>query len=305
MSATSLGPIGWGMTRDDDGHRTYKIGFKVQSTSVDDGPLTILGASGLPTIGSTWSYGNDSDSWAFCYPTATVSMMADEDQPGFYWRVDRTFSTKPLRRCQTDTIENPLSEPQKISGSFVRHMRKADKDKDGNLILSSSHEPIQGIERNSDRHTVNVEQNVANLGLATVTAIINHLNDATLWGVDARKILFSGFSWERLLYGTCTYYYKRRFEFEVRNNPDDGFDLEDVADMGFKELDDTIVGADKDNPTHFRYIKDKAGENTPVPLMLDNNGEVNTDPVGSPAFRPTIEIYGEANLLTLSIPTSL
>jgi hypothetical protein len=320
MSATSLGPIGWGLKRDEEGHRTYKIGFKVQSTSVLDGPLVILGAAGLPVTGSTWSIGNDSDPWAFCYPTASVEKIDNEEEIGYHWRVDKIFSTKPLKRCQTDTIENPLDEPMKLSGSFVSFMKQAQKDRFGKLILSSSHEHINGLERPTGRHNVIVEQNVLNLDMPTVTAIENHLNDAPLWGLPKRKILFARWSWERLLYGTCTFYYKRRMEFEVRNAPDDPFDLEDVADMGYRRLKGqyenvyvtvppsmvwvTDPNADKDNPDDFVTITDLQGNPTPTPVMLDNNGRVNLDPVNNPSFRPKIEILLEANLLALGIPTS-
>lgn len=305
MAAINLGPFAISFERDEEGYRVHSISFKVKSDDLDDLPRDLLATTGLPQTGDAWNFGNDSDAWSFCYPNVKATPLHPEEEAGYWWRFDYKFSNKPLKRCQTSSIEDPLLEPQKIGGSFVRYMKEAKKDRNGKAILSSSHERIQGIQQNAGRHNVIVEQNVSSLGLATVAALENHLNDATLWGVSARRVLFASWSWERKLYGICTYYYTRRFEFEVRHNPDDTFDMDDVPDMGFRELDTTIVGADKDNPEHFRYIKDKAGENTPVPLMLDGNGNVNTDPVGAPAFIPTIELYDEANLLTLGIPSSL
>lgn len=306
MAMVNLGPYAISSERDDEGYRVHNVSYKVMTDDPDDLPYTIWSSlASLPQTGDPWTFGNDNDAWSFCYPYVKGTPLHPEEEPGYWWKLDYKFSNKPLSRCQSTQIENPLSEPQKISGSYVRYMKEAKVDRNGKAILSSSHERIQGIQQNAGRHNVIIEQNVGSLGLSTVCAIETHLNDATLWGLDARHILFASWSWERKLYGTCTYYYTRRFEFEVRHNPDDTFDLDDVPDMGFKELDTTIVGADKNNPKHFRMIKDKNGENLASPVMLDNNGAVNTSPVATPSFRPTIELYDEANLLTLGIPSSL
>ena len=119
-----------------------------------------------------------------------------------------------MKRCNTTSIENPLAEPQKVSGTFIKYTRELVWDKDGDLLIYSSHEPIKGgdVEFDRNRPSVRVEQNVSGLGLATFAAMVDTLNDATLWGLVARCIKLDNVSWERKLYGVCTYYYTRIFD---------------------------------------------------------------------------------------------
>ena len=72
MTIRNLGPQTWSAQRDDDGHRTYMITFRVEGspgtspTQIDgDGPEQVTNASGLPKVGDAWSYGTDNDPWAF------------------------------------------------------------------------------------------------------------------------------------------------------------------------------------------------------------------------------------------------
>lgn len=315
MSGTSLGPRTWKMTRDKEGYREYRIKFLVQVTDVgNDDPNVVLSASGLPLIGAPWAYGNGNDPWCRCWPNVTVTPYGiPEGRPVEFYTAEYLFTNKPLNRCQNSTIDNPLAEPQKVSGSFVNYTKKTTKDKDGGLIASSSHEPIP-VDKDESRPTVIIEQNVGTLGLATFSQMINTVNDSPLWGLDERCIKLRNAPWSRKLYGVCTYYYTRRFEFDINYNT---FDLDDVADMGFKrvigEWDtstnpptwDPVDSVDRDNPENFVPITaPHTGDQITKPVMLDNNGDVDTSPVASPSFRPAIELYAESNFLTLGIPTS-
>ena len=298
MSASVVGRTKWRLGRDAEGHREYRLSLYVETTSALDGPYTVLNASGMPSIGSIWAYGNDVDPWAYLWPTSTVRPIVDKE-PNTRWLVDLLYSTKPFSRCQESSVENPLMEPAKISGSFVKFTKEAQKDKDDKLIQSSSHERITGIQRDANRPQVVIEYNVQSLGLETFSQQIDTVNDAPLWGLAARKIKLSNVSWSRNIQGTCTYYYTRRFEFDINF---DTFDLDDVADKGFRKLKD---GGDKLNPNDFESITDAAGNVTQVPLFLDGNGAINTDPINNPVFIDTVKLYKESNFLTLGIPTSL
>jgi len=325
MSATVIGTLTVQGERDDEGHRTFTVVSAVKTTDVDDGPLTVMNASGAYAVGSTYSLGNDSDSWAFCYPYAKVTIKDEkEGDPTKLWKLEQKFSTKPLKRCQDTSIENPLSEPQKISGSFVQYTKEAAFDRHGRLIKSSSHELFRGPQTEFDAHraTVKIQQNVSSLGLATFTAMVNTVNDSTLWGLSARKIKLSNVAWERQLYGSCTYYYTRGFEFDIDF---EGFDRR-ILDEGTKVLNghwqdptgtgsgsagtagsewvlDDINGAapNKNNPQHFIRYKDRNGENARI--ILDGNGEPLAD--GENPYYFDVEYYAESNFLLLGIPTSL
>jgi hypothetical protein len=302
MTATVKGRIDWSLQRDKDGHREYRLRSHVVTDDVEDGPERVYFAAGAPAIGAPWTFGNDNDAWAFCWPTATVTPIVTRE-PNNHWILENLFSTRPLNRCQDDAIESPLLEPDRVSGSFVKYTREALWDRFGNLILSSSHEQIRGLERDANRPSVIIEQNEASLGLATFSEMIDTVNDATLWGLGERKIKLSNVSWERKLYGTCTFYYTRRLEFDIRF---DGFDFNDVADAGFKVFDDELY---EDNPTNradprkYKVCEDGRGNKTPTKVLLDGSGSQLTDAT-SPVFLPEIELYAESNFLLLGIPTS-
>lgn len=228
------GPRQWGGARESDGHRSWTLRSVVRTTDKYDGPQVVLACAGLPTIGSGYAFGNDADSWAFCYPDATIQMAQSNNDNTGLWTVDQKFSTRPLSRCNQTTITNPLSEPQRIGGSFVTFSRPAVYDMYGNPILSSSWELLRGREVEFDEAypTVWVEQNVLNLELDLFSQYINCVNDAPMWGVGERCVKLSRCTWQRLLYGVCTYYFTRRFEFDINYNTFDRY----VQDEGTRVL---------------------------------------------------------------------
>lgn len=341
MAVGAAKAFDWSLRRDDEGFREYRISHLVQTTTPlvytgtwnGDGPQSILSAAGLPATGDTWSFGNDSDAWAYCLPTKNVRPHKKKQGDHFqFYTVESVFSSKPLNRCMTDSVENPLDEPQRVSGSSIRYTIEAFKDKDGNAIMSSSHEMFRGpqVEFDGGRDQVTIVQNVADLELGLCTSLRNKLNDDTLWGLVARRIKLSDFSWEELWYGTCIYYYKRRFTFDIRNNPEDLFDR-NILDEGTKVLsghwdhdtgvwvDEEVGGEapDPDNPQHFNRYKDLHDENTRVILdgkgrpansmalfgtgSVEGTGTDSTDEAGQHLF----QYYDEADLTQLNIPTSL
>lgn len=302
MSASMQGVINWDGSRDDEGHRIYKLKSLVKTTDSGDGPNIVMFASGLPAVGTSWAYGNGSDAWAFCLPNMTVQRhpTLKQGERGKWWIVDQTFSTKPLKRCQDTSIENPLAEPPKLSGSFARYKERLEKRLDGTLILSSSHEQIQGLEKDANRPSVVIEMNYPSLGLSTFAPMINTVNSTPMWGLPAKRVMLVQAAWTRNVYGTCGYYYTVRYEFEVRY---DGFIITDIADCGFKAYVNK-TGNSRSNPQHFEVWKGPYGENTPTKVLLNGNGDVLTDPT-TPFFIDDVEWATTSNFFTLGIPASL
>lgn len=298
MATTVLGRIGWSMSRDEEGHRTYKVKWLARAASYDDGPAYALVATGLPAIGAGWAQGNDIDTWAKCKPTQSCRFI-EKNEKGWHWEIEQTFSTKPGKRCQDDTIENPLDEPDGISGSFTKYTEEVSKDKDDDPIKSSSHERYRGsiVEFDANRPTVSITRNVLTLPLSTFAPMVDTLNDATLWGMPKRCVKLSNVSWERQLYGTCTFYYTITYDFDIRY---DTFDRV-VFDEGTKVLNKDILGADKTNPEHFVRYKDVNGDYSRV--FLDGNGKAIL--TAAATVEIDIKYYKESNFTTLGIPTSL
>lgn len=323
MSAILAGngaPRIWEGSRDSQGHRDFNVTHIVEVTNPgEDGPFVVMQCAGLPQIGSEWDFSNDFDAWAFCWPDMTITRHGgDEGEPVKFFAVTQKFSTKPMKRCQDVSIEDPLLEPQKISGTFVNYTREETFDRFGQPITNSSWELIRGpsVEFDAHRHTVCIEQNVAALELELFTDIIaNPLNDDYLWGLPPRCIKLSNVSWSRQIFGICNYYYTRKFDFDT-----DALTFDrDVLDEGTKVLNghwetsgtaggwvlDNIDGSAPNplNPQHFIVAVDR--QNTPCHVILDGHGKP-WDAAGSgyPGSRH-IEKYGESNLLELNIPTVL
>lgn len=337
------GPRTLGGERDDEGHRTFDVVF-LCDTAITDGPMDLFMCPDLPQPGDVWTgILGGADVNAYFYPTMKVSIHEEkEGSPARVWKVACKASTKPLKRCQTTSIENPLAEPMKISGSFTKYTKEAFRDRFGEQIVNSSHERVHGpgVEFDNNRPSVKIEQNVAALELSLFSGMIDHLNDSTLWGLPKRCVKLSNASWERLLLGVCSFYYKRTFEFDIQYDSFDRWLMDegnrvlhgewakDAADMatGNRPPGDppdpgslwkllTIDGdaPDRNNPQHFIRYKDRNGEMSRA--ILNGRGEpIPAAPAGTAtgtdfsfgaAGYIYVQYYPEANLLLLGIPTTL
>jgi hypothetical protein len=216
----------WSCARDRDGNREYKIVYRVfwqpdAGTMPDyDGPAAALQAVGLPQPGDPWTPDDDyPDPWAFCRQDANVTPVTPDDggrTPVF--DVELTFSTKnDEKRCKDVQIDNPLDEPIKVSGSFVKAKEEALKDRFGQPIVNSAWEQFRGpqVEFDTGTDTVRVEMNVAALNLPLLAALKNHVNDRPVWGMPKRCVRFANYDWDRLFYGACTVYYRLKLDLEV------------------------------------------------------------------------------------------
>ena len=297
MSATLLGVLSSGMRTSKDGHRDYDINWLVESDNVDDGPATIANVSGLPVVGSSWSFGNDNDPWAFCWPSLRLKEVTGPDRGEWtgQWVARQMFTTRPLSRCQTTRIEDPLAEPPRLSGTFTRYSKEATHTRQGDLLMSSSKELIRGIMTDDSNAVVNVTQNLLSLPLAATTQLRNHVNATPMWGIDKRCVKLSDFTWDRHLWGTCSYYYTVTHGFDVNF---DKYTIP-VVDRGTRVLSDN---GNPDNPEDYiPYRHPKTGDRMEV--LLDGLGGLLTD-VTAPVIEDA-EIEYEADFFVLGIPATL
>jgi len=299
VTATVRGELNVSLTRDEQGHREYEVDWDVETTDANnDGPYTILAAvdTNCP-IGTTWNFGSDNDAWAFATPNVKISpIQSSPGEPTTKWVASQKFSTKPIKRCQTDPIEDPLMEPYKISGGFNSITREATKDKDGNALVYPNFERIKGalVEDDLGYPTIRIELNLATLPLSTYTLMIKRVNDSTLWGLPPRTIRLYDVTWSRNLYGICYYYYTVAYSFEI--------DLEtfdrDILAEGTMVL---APGGNPNNPLDF--IKYKEGQDENATTLIDANGAAITDVANAYYVKPKVK--KEANFLLLGIPSSI
>lgn len=315
MTAYLMGLKNQSFQRDEEGHRTYELTWQFHTDDYLDGPETVLQAVNLLfPVGGMYSLDNDLDPWAFCTPDLTIAPHSDieEGEPVKNWIVTNKYTTKPMHRCNTTTIDNPLLEPYNISGDFVHVSREMKVDKDGNPLYHPNYEPILGpeVEEKISHPSVSISFNSAVLPLAVFNLLINKVNDAPLWGFPERCVRFTDAKWERALYGVCFYYYKVQYTFEMNI---DTFDKK-IPAIGMKHLP---FGGNKNNPEDYVIYKDLAGENAgPVALTdwgaLASQEGFHIDPIdGKPKFYPsnnyiqTVRLAKEGNLLLLGIPSTI
>ena len=296
MTAVAVGMLEWEASRDKDGHRDYKSSYLVKTDDLHDGPRMAMLAEGLPAIGSTWDYDNDRDDWALCTPESTVKPVYTKERC-HYFIVDLIHTTRPLRRCQDSQIDNPLFEPYRIGGSFTTYSEEAYYDRFGRPIMSSSYEMYQGaeIEFDAGRPTISIGFNSPDVPVPIFAPIIHVLNDNYLWGLAPRTIKLSGVRWQRLMYGTCSFYYSIDYDFEINYNTWDRL----IPDMGTRHLK---TGGDPDNITHFKtYVDPNTME--PTKCFLNGSGEAAEELAD--VFVKRVEKYAQGNLLLLGVPSDL
>jgi hypothetical protein len=295
VSATLYGLHDWKLKRDDDGHRDYELEWFIGTNTRADGPQVVLNCPGLPALGTAYNLGNDADAWAFAYPGATVHRTKKQPSSGRHWILTQKFSTKPLNRCQTAAIEDPLLEPPKIGYAFNGETKEFTHDRHGNPILNSAMQQVRGkaVEGDDDKITVWIEQNLLTIDNAQLKDFRGALNDSALWGLAAREVRLFRAQIDKLYYGVCTSYYRRRLEFEIGD-----FDRR-IIDRGTMRLK---TGGDAADPRDYERAKDSNGENVEMILNLAGQAWDGVSPE-DPSFE--VEFYGERNLALLGIPVTL
>lgn len=285
MATALIGSHSWRMKRTEKGHRNYTLRTRVQS-STTDGPANVSQTPGLPLPYAWWIISGDSDTWAWCKWDMDIKPDVDEE-PNTLWTVEQLFTTEPPSgSCRKNQVEDPLLEPQKISGNFSKYVEEATKDRFEVYLQNSAYEQIRGpaVEFDKNRASIKIVQNVPQLQLGLCTSMIDTVNQYALWGLNPRQIKLSNFSWERKFYGTCSIYFTRTFDFEIRYASGDTFD-KDVLDEGTKVLGgpnskwtlptigaqwqlDLIAGQlpSPGNPAQFRRAIDASGNPIRVPL---------------------------------------
>ena len=268
MSGIIVGVRSATSSRDMEGHRTYTTDFTVETEDYD-GPGVAMFAAGLPSPGDPYGgYGcNDYDPWAFCTPELQCKVHPDYKDGDFanHWIVTTTHTTKPMKRCNSTNIEDPLMEPPKLSGGFNKVTRERLVDRFGQPLLYTTFERIKGptVERRDGLPTLTVSVNVLTLPLAGYLAAVECVNDAPFWGFAKRWVRLTDITWTRALYGTCFFYFTVNYTFEFKPG---GYDPP-ILNMSNWVLK---LDGDKDKPEDYVQIEDeKDAPAGPKPIKED------------------------------------
>lgn len=238
--------------QDDEGHRTYDVTYLVGTTSSLDGPAAAMQAVGLPLVGTTYAFSaSEVDIWAWRRPGAAVEKLPGqrEGEFPFHYHVTLTFSTKPRSPSQerpdhNQPVTDPLLEPQRVSGGFVSYNKLAHEDRFGKWIMNPAYEPILGPENEWAEcyDKVTIEQNVPDLQYPLCSQLKNRVHNGILWGFPTRSIRFTEFDWSKRYGKGSSYYYTRRFTFEIRTRYLEKDDYEFRRCRKFSAADTTLIG---------------------------------------------------------------
>lgn len=212
------------------------------------------GVNGLPVIGTPYKIGNDNDPYALCLPDPEINPVHQRGEPHDLWTATFRFSTRYMERSQCDpedetgnfAVKDPLSEPWIEAGTYYKFTKLADKcsklifqDSSGNILYSvdqaSSGQPLQDI-RNSafeviplevddGRATLQLTHNYlyhpltwdSTMGadIVPLPTLVNCVNSVQLWGFQPRCVKLSNYTYTRIVYGKCTYFYRITFDFDI------------------------------------------------------------------------------------------
>ena len=244
-----------------------------------------------------------------------------DSEPVTQYLVEQTFSNKwehgKSQRCNTNTITDPMLEPMKVSGSFVKVQREAKYDMNGVRLVTSANEMLKGPELVFDyaRPTVRIEQNVGSLGLSTMCGMVNTVNGYPIWGCPARCVKLETAGWERKVYYSCCFFYTRFFEFAV-----DLYNVDaDGNQIGFDKLVDDagsmcLAGkwcTDKSSSNYLNFVISASVSDTTTSNVLtlpqinfnrykDMNNEPATvvlDGAGRPANAPYVRVSSDGSVV--------
>lgn len=294
MTAALAREIKSSMQWDPDHNRSYVSIYEVITDDKEDGPITALNAPGIPPYRSQYSWGNDLDNWAFANDATADLRNVDETRK--LWTVTVNFSTRPSFRCGDTKIENPLSEPIRLGGSFMQFTRPATTDRNGNAIINSVSEPfIPSIEIDDSRKVLTIQKNTAAISLSNWANYSDTVNSGSLWGLSARMVKLNQWRWTVQYWGTCFAYISNEWEFHINYQLWNHKPL----DAGFRHLP---AGASRPN---YETIMDSKDQPRHQPTPLNGSGVIVDLAGGGTPYYWTFEIYAERDFTVIGVPAVL
>lgn len=252
------------LNQDERGHRTYSITLPVETDELtagsEAGPARVFFTPGLPTPGTSYQLGGDIDVWAYCLPTRRIYAAPGQHGPKKFWLVDCLFTTKPIERKLIVNQQDPMIEPNRISGGFNRFTEEAVYDRFGERIANSAHELYRGPQNEWDmaRPTVRIAQNVPLLGIDTFAPMINNVNSVNLWGFPPRFIKLQNVTYTEKFHRFSSFW-ERVLDFEIWARKDEdgnwisGWDR-DLLDEGTKAMRGEWVNQGSASSPNWQWV---------------------------------------------------
>jgi len=210
---------------DASGNRTIILVYKALTDSKHDGPLGVITSDLFPSYLAPYSFGNEIDTGSYRHD---ISASLDSEGDSWKsWKVTATYSSRPLSSPSpinqvAPNIVDPTPLTAEISGSFVKTFVEVDRDREGTPVRNVVGDKFPVMTRNESVSSLVITQHYSATAfdLAAFTDNGDTINSTQFFGKDARKWLYSQFSWQLAYWGKIPYF-RCTFGFETKVNGDD------------------------------------------------------------------------------------
>lgn len=186
MAVTAVNAISSTLKITDDRERQYTVLYEVLTDSRTDGPKTVASAGGLPSPGTSYSYGDETDVDALCIGAAGDIGYRDLGESRKVWVVPVLFGTAGITGgSNSDGSSGPqqIDGPWVVSGDTVGRMVAKLSDLDGVPLCNSVGERfIPAPESQLNMATVKLSRKTSSLNFLDWLTTVDAINSTAFWG---------------------------------------------------------------------------------------------------------------------------
>ena len=274
--------------------REYSLHYQVLTNDRNDGP--VIARAALPSFGAGYSYGNETDPFAFCVGYGAIRPSVAPDDSLKSWMCEVRYSTRPRENCTTSQSDSPLDKPPHIRIHGLRLTKPVpDKDLNNAAIVNTAGRPFDDLSMDDSALALSIVINQASVDLVTLDDFTDAVNDAAFYGLGARKWKMEPPEIELKYYGSCDIYYTVGYEF---HSATDEWTLR-PANVGLENINGDLPIDGQGNAFVGIAPLDAAGVFLPKGdpnIVFFNGAGANPAP---------FEVYPEKDFGQLGIPTDL
>ena len=279
MAVVAVRPFSATLKIADDRERDYTVIYEVESDSpTTDGPRTISSAAALPSPGTEYSYGDETDSEALCVGAAGDIGYRDVGESRRIWLVPVRFTTTGITGGSQDGsgTNQTIDGPWVVSGDISARMVAKLSDLDGRATTNSVGERfVPALEAPLNQPAVKLGRKTSTLDFGLWVTTVNAISSEIFWGQSAYTWQCAKWVWSVQWRGSRPY---------VQNDVELTYDaatwLVKPVDYGTRYIDPADA-VNADGTPKYKYVKHQ-GEIAREGVFLDGLGHqlaAGADPV--------------------------
>lgn len=205
-----------------DGVREFTLIYKVQTNDKRDGAAIVRIAPGIPSIGDTYTAGNESDPSAVC-----ISKEPEPTDSPFEWLVVCRFTTDP-GAYEPKQYDNPLAQPPELSFGFQErrilipgrfnnpNAPPTNQSWDRGLFAPNGELFDPQPEVDIADPVWNIKKNVQTISYLDFMTLANSVNSDFFNGVGPRQLMLKPPTAVRKWHKTISYYWEVSYQLVFR-----------------------------------------------------------------------------------------